>query len=90
MDVILKAVNQDQAIILTEDAENFDVELSKQAKSAVEELKSLESTKSVDVVLQKLDAENEIKRREIEKQREMIKISIANCTSDDERQRLMK
>ena len=29
MDVILKAVNQDQAIILTEDAENFDVELSK-------------------------------------------------------------
>ena len=90
MDVILKAVNQDQAIILTEDAENFDVELSKQAKSAVEELKSLESNKSVDVVLQKLDAENEIKRREIEKQREMIKISIANCTSDDERQRLMK
>jgi hypothetical protein len=53
-------------------------------------LKSLESTKTVDIVLQKLDAENEIKRREIEKQRETIKNSIANCTSDDERQRLMK
>lgn len=89
MEVILKTVNQDQAIIMTEEAENFDVELSKQAKTAMEELKTLESTKSIDVVLQKLDAENEIKRREIEKQREMIKASIANCTSDDERKRLM-
>jgi len=40
-------------------------------------------------VLQKIDAENEVKRREIEKQREMIKASIANSTSDEERKRLM-
>lgn len=51
MEVILKAVNLDQAIILTEDVENFDVDLSKQAKTALEELKSLESTKSVEAVL---------------------------------------
>lgn len=90
MEVILKAVKQESAIIATEEAENFDVELSKQAKAAQDELNNLQSTKTVDVLLQKLDAENEVKRREIEKQREMIKNSIANCSTDEERQRLMR
>ena len=34
MEVILSAVKKESAIIATEEAENFDVELSKQAKAA--------------------------------------------------------
>jgi nuclear transport factor 2 (NTF2) superfamily protein len=40
--------------------------------------------------LNKIDVENEIKRREIEQQKEMINRQISNCVSDDERYRLMK
>jgi len=40
--------------------------------------------------LHKIDAENEVKRREIEQQKDMIQRQIDNCKSDDERARLMK
>jgi len=41
-------------------------------------------------LLHKIDAENEVKRREIEQQKDMIQRQIDNCKSDDERARLMK
>jgi len=37
-----------------------------------------------------MDVENEIKRREIESQKEMIQKQLDNCNSDDEKARLMK
>jgi hypothetical protein len=40
--------------------------------------------------LRQIENENEVKRREIEKQREMIKKSIEGALNEDERQRLMK
>lgn len=48
MEVILKAVNQESAIIATEETDKFDVELSKQAQAAQEELNNLQNEKSVD------------------------------------------
>lgn len=40
--------------------------------------------------MKEIDNENEVKRREIETQKEMIQRQIDNCRSDDEKARLMK
>jgi hypothetical protein len=63
--------------------------LSEEAQQAEQELKK-DDKKEINSLLHKIDAENEVKRREIEQQKDMIKRQIDNCKSDDERGRLMK
>lgn len=63
--------------------------LSQEAEDAQKELQK-DDKKEINTLLKKIDSENEVKRREIEQQKELIQRQIDNCKSDDERARMMK
>lgn len=66
------------------------IKLSPEGQKAEKELKSNEDKKEINTLLKTIDTENEVKRREIETQKEMITRQINNCQNDDEKTRLMK
>lgn len=63
--------------------------LSQEAEDAQKELQK-DDKKEINTLLKKIDSENEVKRREIEQQKDLIQRQIDNCKSDDERARMMK
>lgn len=87
MEIILNQNKTDKAIAQT--VEDQPIELSQASLAAMKEFTNTDN-KSIQSLLNKIDVENEIKRREIEQQKEMINRQISNCVSDDERYRLMK
>lgn len=89
MEIILSQNKPEKVIVAT--VEDKKIELSAEAKKAQAELaKSDEDKKVIAQILVKIDVENEVKRREIENQKEMINRQLQNCNSEDERQRLLK
>lgn len=89
MEIILSQNKPENVIVATNIDKN--IELSSEAKKAKSELqKTDEDKKVIAQILVKIDVENEVKRREIENQKEMINRQLQNCNSEDERQRLLK
>jgi hypothetical protein len=89
MEIIISQIKPEKVIVAT--IEDKKIELSAEAKKAQAELvKSDEDKKGIAQILNKIDVENEVKRREIENQKEMINRQLQNCNSEDERQRLLK
>lgn len=87
MDIILKINNTDKSIV-----ENYNgqlIESNQASQAAMKEITNLDKN-VIQTILNKFEVENELKRREIEFQKEMINRQISNCVSDDVRYKLLK
>lgn len=86
MNIIANQTKQESAI---QTQKTVVIKLSDESEQAQKELQK-DDKKEISTLLNKIDAENEVKRREIEQQKNMIQRQIDNCSSEQERERLMK